>query len=46
VERVVEIGLNASEKKMFDHSVNAVRGLVDACRKIDPSLGKAKAKKK
>ena len=46
VERVAEISLNASEKKMFDKSVNAVRGLVDACKKIEPSLGKSgKAKK-
>ena len=46
IERVVEISLNASEKKMFDHSVGAVRGLVDACKKIDPSLGKGKPAKK
>jgi malate dehydrogenase len=46
VERVVEISLNASEKKMFENSVGAVRGLVDACRKIDPSLGAAKPAKK
>jgi len=24
---------------MFDHSVNAVKGLVDACKGIDPSVG-------
>ena len=40
VERVVEISLNADEKKMFDHSVAAVQGLVDACKKIAPDLGK------
>jgi malate dehydrogenase len=40
VERVVEIALDAEEKKMFDHSVGAVRGLIDACRKIAPDLGK------
>ncbi|MEQ9641365.1 MAG: malate dehydrogenase [Alphaproteobacteria bacterium] len=45
-ERIAEIGLNASEKKMFDKSVDAVRGLVDACKKIDPSLGKARKAKK
>jgi len=38
VERVVEISLNADEKKMFDNSVNAVRGLVAACKNIDKSL--------
>ncbi|MBA4211123.1 MAG: malate dehydrogenase, partial [Parvibaculum sp.] len=53
VERVVEIDLNASEKKQFLGSVNAVKGLVDACKKIDPAVakgaapkGKAPAKKK
>jgi len=39
VERVVEIELDADEQKMFDHSVEAVRGLIDSCIKIDPSLG-------
>jgi len=39
VERVVEIELDAEEQKMFDHSVDAVRGLIDSCIKIDPSLG-------
>jgi malate dehydrogenase len=24
---------------MFDHSVGAVKGLVDACKGIDPSVG-------
>jgi malate dehydrogenase len=38
VERVVEISLNRAEKTMFDKSVDAVKGLVDACRAIDPSL--------
>ena len=40
VEKIVEIELNAEEKKMFEHSANAVKGLVDACKAIDPSLGK------
>jgi malate dehydrogenase len=39
VERVVEIELTANERQMFDHSVNAVKGLVDACKGIDPSVG-------
>ena len=34
VERVVEIELNTAEKAMFDKSVAAVRGLIDAVRKI------------
>ena len=38
VERVIEISFSASEREMFDHSVQAVRGLVEACRKIDPGL--------
>ncbi|MGY6628305.1 MAG: malate dehydrogenase [Oceanicaulis sp.] len=38
VEKVVEISLNAEEQAMFDHSVDAVKGLVDACKGIDPSL--------
>ncbi len=40
VEKVVEITLNAEEKAMFDKSVASVRGLVDACKKIDTSLAK------
>ncbi|WP_417579294.1 malate dehydrogenase [Pelagibacterium sp.] len=38
VERIVEIELNASEKKMFDASVQSVDGLVEACKKIAPKL--------
>jgi malate dehydrogenase len=38
VERVVEIALNEGEKAMFAKSVDAVRGLIEACRKIDPTL--------
>ncbi len=39
-ERIVEISLNRSEQKMFDKSVESVRGLVEACRRIAPDLGK------
>ncbi len=39
VERVVEVALSSDEKVMFDKSVNAVRGLVDAVKSIDPSIG-------
>jgi malate dehydrogenase len=38
IERVVEIALDRSEKVMFEKSVSAVRGLVDACKGIDPAL--------
>ena len=38
VERVIEISFSAAERAMFEKSVQAVRGLVDACRKIDPGL--------
>ena len=40
VERVVEIELNKDEQAMFDKSVSGVQGLVDACIKIAPDLGK------
>ena len=40
VERVVEIKLDAKEKTMFTKSVKAVKGLLDACKKIDPKLKK------
>ncbi|MCT8997892.1 malate dehydrogenase [Chelativorans intermedius] len=40
VERVIEIGLNKSEQKMFDKSVEAVAGLCKACAEIAPSLKK------
>jgi malate dehydrogenase len=38
VERIVEIELNGAERSMLDKSVDSVRGLVDACIKIAPSL--------
>jgi len=38
VERVVEFPMDESEKAMFAKSVESVRGLVDACKQIDPSL--------
>ena len=39
VERIVDIDLNSAEKAMLEKSVGAVRGLVEACIKIAPSLG-------
>ena len=38
IERVIEITLNRAEKAMFDKSVEAVRGLVAACKAIDTRL--------
>ncbi|WP_417450902.1 malate dehydrogenase [Kordiimonas sp.] len=38
VEKIVEIELEGEEKSGFDHSVNAVKGLMEACINIDPSL--------
>ena len=38
VERVIEVSFTPEERAMFENSVNAVRGLTDACRRIDPSL--------
>ncbi|MGA0540452.1 malate dehydrogenase [Neotabrizicola sp. VNH66] len=38
IEKVVEIKLNADEKAMLDKSIDAVKGLVAACKGIDSSL--------
>ena len=38
IERVVEIRMDKAEQAMFDKSVDAVKGLLEACRAIDPSL--------
>ncbi|AXI47763.1 malate dehydrogenase [Sulfitobacter sp. SK012] len=38
VEKVVEISMNKDEQAMFDSSVKAVKGLVEACKGIDGSL--------
>ncbi len=38
VERVVNITMTKDEQAMFDKSVDAVKGLVAACKAIDPSL--------
>jgi len=38
VERIVDIKMTRDEQAMFDKSVEAVRGLVAACKGIDPSL--------
>jgi malate dehydrogenase len=38
IEKIIDISLNSEEQAMFDKSVEAVRGLVAACKGIDPSL--------
>ncbi len=38
VERIIEFKLDDGEKAMFAKSVDAVKGLLEACRQIDPSL--------
>ncbi len=38
IEKVVDIKLSREEQEMFTNSVNAVRGLVEACKAIEPSL--------
>ncbi len=38
IERIIDIKLNKDEQAMFDKSVEAVRGLVKACKGIDESL--------
>ncbi|MDE0211162.1 MAG: malate dehydrogenase [Boseongicola sp. SB0673_bin_14] len=39
IERIVEIDLSEEERAMFDKSVEAVSGLVEACKGIDSGLG-------
>ncbi len=38
VERIAEVKLDTAEAAMFEKSVASVRGLVDACKGINPSL--------
>src|SRR5438105_11442953 len=38
VERIVELELDADERAMLNKSVEAVRGLIEACRKLEPKL--------
>jgi malate dehydrogenase len=39
VEKVLEVEFTAEEKDMFEKSVDAVKGLIKACKEIEPSLG-------
>ena len=38
VEKIVEVTLDPAEKQMFEKSVASVRGLVEACKTINPVL--------
>jgi len=38
VERIIEFPMDEGEKAMFAKSVESVRGLIAACKQIDPSL--------
>ncbi len=38
IERIIDIKLNKDEQAMFDKSIEAVKGLVKACKGIDESL--------
>ena len=38
VEKIIELDLSADERKNFDNSIQAVKELFDAAKKIDPEL--------
>ena len=38
IEKIINIKLDKEEKEMFDKSVEAVNGLIEACKNIDNSL--------
>ena len=38
IEKVIEIRLNRDETAMFQKSVDSVKGLIEACKAIDPAL--------
>ncbi len=40
VERIIEVDLTKGERQMFNNSVAAVDGLIQACVRIFPTLGK------
>jgi malate dehydrogenase len=40
IERIIEINLAKSERQMFEKSVAAVDGLIGACARLFPALGK------
>jgi len=38
VERIVELELTAEEKAALAKSADSVKGLIDACKKLEPKL--------
>ena len=38
IEKIIEIGLNEKEKLNFSKSIDSVKNLIDACKKIDQDL--------
>jgi malate dehydrogenase len=38
VEKIIEVKLNAEEEQMFAKSVASVKGLIEACKTINPAL--------
>ena len=38
IEKVIEIDLDIAEREQFDNSVGSVKGLMEACTKIQPAL--------
>jgi len=40
IERIIEISLPRAERQMFEKSVAAVDGLIAACVRLFPALGK------
>jgi malate dehydrogenase len=40
IERIIEISLAKPERQMFDKSIAAVDGLLKACVRLFPALGK------
>jgi malate dehydrogenase len=39
VEKVISLTLTPEEQAMFTKSVDSVKGLIDACKKLEPKLG-------
>ena len=39
IERIVELDLTADEKAQLAKSADAVKGLIEACKKLEPKLG-------
>ena len=42
IERIVEVKLDAGEKRQFNNSVKAVKGLVDVVKKMEREAAKKK----